>query len=122
VSPGRESRGDTSHMPDHGSSGPQVLARTRGPGGRDEGADEGAAVESKVMRVLKAHVRSGQLVVDEPIDLPEGSEVQVALVEDELDEAERAELESALEESEAEYAAGRGVSEDELWARLRAQR
>ncbi len=74
------------------------------------------------MRVLKAHVKGGQLVVDEPVDLPEGSEVRVALVDDEMDEAERAELEAALEESEAELEAGRGVSEDELWARLRALR
>jgi hypothetical protein len=75
------------------------------------------------MRVLKAHVRGGRLVLDEPTDLPEGSEVQVALVDDDgMDEAERAELEAALEESEAEIEAGRGVSEDELWARLRALR
>jgi len=75
------------------------------------------------MRVLKAHVKDGQLVVDEPLDLPEGSEVRVALVgDDEVDEAERAELEAALVESEAEIDAGRGVAEEELWARLRALR
>jgi predicted DNA-binding antitoxin AbrB/MazE fold protein len=75
------------------------------------------------MRVLKAHVKDGQLVLDEPVDLPEGSEVRVALVgDDEMDDAERAELEVALEESEAELDAGRGVGEDELWARLRALR
>jgi predicted DNA-binding antitoxin AbrB/MazE fold protein len=75
------------------------------------------------MRVLKAHIKGGQLVVDEPVDLPEGSEVRVALLDDdEMDEAERAELEAALEESEAELDAGLGVREDELWARLRALR
>lgn len=75
------------------------------------------------MRVLKAHVKGGQLVVDEPVDLPEGSEVRVALVDDdEMGDAERAALEEALEESEAELDAGKGVSEDELWARLRALR
>jgi predicted DNA-binding antitoxin AbrB/MazE fold protein len=75
------------------------------------------------MRVLKAHVKGGRLVLDEPVDLPEGSEVRVALVDDEdMDEAERAELEAAIEQSEAELDAGLGVSEDELWARLRALR
>ena len=75
------------------------------------------------MRVLKAHIKGGQLVVDELVDLPEGSEVRVALLDDdEMDEAERAELEAALEESEAELDAGLGVREDELWARLRALR
>jgi hypothetical protein len=49
------------------------------------------------MRVFKAHVKGGQLVVDEPLDLPEGSEVRVALVDDEMDEVERAELEAVLE-------------------------
>jgi len=75
------------------------------------------------MRVLRAHVKNGQLVLDEPVDLPDGSEVRVALVGgEELDDAGRAELEAALEESEAELDAGRGVGEDELWARLRAIR
>ena len=34
------------------------------------------------MRVLKAHVRGGRLLVDEPIDLPDGSELRVALIEE----------------------------------------
>jgi hypothetical protein len=75
------------------------------------------------MRALKAHVRGGQLVLDEPTELPEGTEVELVPVEDdELDEAGRAELEAALDESEAELDAGEGVGEDQLWARLRALR
>ncbi len=73
------------------------------------------------MRALKAHVRGGRLVLDEPTDLPDGTEVELVAV-DELDETERSELEAALEESEAELDAGRGVGEDPLWARLRALR
>jgi hypothetical protein len=77
----------------------------------------------EVMRVLKAHVRDGRVVVDEPTELLEGSEVRVALVDDdEMDEAERSKLEEALEESEAELEAGLGVSEDQLWEKLRALR
>lgn len=90
-----------------------------------EGRWPGGAKDTKMgiaMRVLKAHVRGGQLVVDEPVDLPEGAEVRVVLVDDELDDAERAELEAALEQSEAELDAGQGATEDELWARLRALR
>ena len=74
------------------------------------------------MRVLKAHVRSGRLVLDEPTDLPEGSEVQVVVDEDDFDDAERAKLEEALEASEAEFDAGQGITEEEFWARLRASR
>jgi hypothetical protein len=45
------------------------------------------------MRALKAYVRGGRLVLDEPTNLPEGAEVRVALVDgDELDDHERAEL------------------------------
>ena len=44
----------------------------------------------------------------------------MALVDDELDDAERAELEAAIEESEAELDAGQVVTEEELWAQLRA--
>ncbi len=78
------------------------------------------------MRALKAHVRSGRILVDEPTDLPEGTEIELVPL-DELDEygmtrEERAQLDAALEESEADIAAGRLISEEEFWARLRASR
>jgi hypothetical protein len=60
----------------------------------------------RVMRVLKAHIRGGQVVVDEPGELPEGEEVQVLLGGDEMHDAERAALDAALDESEAEAARG----------------
>jgi len=73
------------------------------------------------MRVLKAHVRSGRLLLDEPTDLPDGSEVQLGVIDlDELDDNERAKLDAALDEAEAEFEAGQVVSEEELWATLRA--
>ncbi len=73
------------------------------------------------MKALKAHVRGGRLVLDEPTNLPEGAEVRLALIDDdELDDAERAELHAAIVAAEAELDAGQAVSEDELWARLRA--
>jgi hypothetical protein len=60
-------------------------------------------------------------VLDEPTNLPEGAEVRVALVDDdELDEADRAKLHAAIVAAEAELDAGKAVTEDELWSRLRA--
>jgi len=60
-------------------------------------------------------------VLDEPTNLPEGAEVRVALVDgDELDDRERAELHAAIMAAEAELDAGQAVTEDDLWARLRA--
>ena len=74
-----------------------------------------------LMRSLKAHVRGGRLVLDEPTNLPEGAEVKVALVDsDDLDDAERAELHAAILAAEQELDDGQVVTEDDLWARLRA--
>jgi len=55
------------------------------------------------MRSLKAHVRGGRLVLDEPTNLSEGVEVRVALVDsDDLNDAERAELRAAILAAERE--------------------
>ena len=75
------------------------------------------------MQALKAHVKGGRLLLDEPTDLPEGAEVQVAIVDgDELDAKERSELHTAIAAAEAEIDAGQAVSEEEFWAILRACR
>lgn len=59
------------------------------------------------MKALRAHVQNGQIVLDEPVDLPEGAAVEVLLPEhDDLTGAEHAELELAIEESAAEFARG----------------
>jgi hypothetical protein len=59
------------------------------------------------VKALKAHVQNGQIVLDEPVELPEGVAVEVLLPEnDELTDVERAELETALEESAAQFARG----------------
>ncbi|HEU0030514.1 MAG TPA: hypothetical protein VFQ53_07775 [Kofleriaceae bacterium] len=59
------------------------------------------------MKAVKAHVHNGQIVLDEPLELPEGVAVEVLLPEnDELTDEERRELENAVEESAAELARG----------------
>jgi hypothetical protein len=57
---------------------------------------------------IKARVRASRLVVDEPTDLPEGTELELLPLEpgDWLDEADRAALHEALRESDADVAAG----------------
>ena len=75
------------------------------------------------MRALKAHVRAGRLLLDEPTGLPDGTEVRVALVDDDdLDDGERAKLHAAIQAGEDELDAGQAVGEDELRARLRVIR
>jgi len=76
------------------------------------------------MRALKAHVRSGRIVVDEPTDLLEGTELElVPLVDEyEMTPEERAQLDAMIEESEAEIARGESVSLEQLWETLRSIR
>jgi hypothetical protein len=75
------------------------------------------------MQPLKAHVKDGRLVLDAPTDLPEGSEVELYLVEDDdFEPEERARLIEAIEEAEAEIDRGEYVDGFEFIAHLRAKR
>jgi hypothetical protein len=71
---------------------------------------------------LKARVRAGRLVFDEPTDLPEGTEVELLPLDpgDWLDEASRTALHQALQESELDVAAGRLIDAEEILAELRS--
>ncbi len=72
---------------------------------------------------LKATVRDGRLVLDEPTTLPEGTEVELLPLDpgDWLDDADRAALHAALRRSEADVVAGRMVEAAEVLKRLRAR-
>ena len=73
--------------------------------------------------MVKAHVRDGRLVVDEPTDLPEGTEMDLLPLDpgDWLDEAERAALHEALRQSDADVSAGRLVDAEEILKDLRSR-
>ena len=75
-----------------------------------------------VMQLLKAHVRGGRLVLDEPSDLPEGAEVEVAVLGDDLGPEDRAELHASLDRALDDSDAGRGVDAREYLAQYRARR
>jgi predicted DNA-binding antitoxin AbrB/MazE fold protein len=66
------------------------------------------------MGALKAIVRNGRLVLDEPTDLPEGSEVEVALVTEETDPELLAELDASADDEKA----GRLADMKDVLARL----
>jgi hypothetical protein len=69
---------------------------------------------------LKAHVRGGRLVLDEPTELPEGSEVELVLVDDgdALDDDDRERLHASLLRSAEQFREGRGIDADHALARL----
>ena len=72
---------------------------------------------------IKARVRAGRLLVDEPTDLPDGTEVELLPLDpgDWLDEADRAALHEALRESDADVAAGNLVDAGEVLKELRSR-
>ncbi len=74
------------------------------------------------MRVLKAHVKGGRLLLDEPTDLPEGAEVELVLPAEEFDPGERTRLDAALERSMAQARAGRFVDSEIVIRKLRSGR
>ncbi|MBU0661688.1 hypothetical protein KKG22_05975 [Patescibacteria group bacterium] len=75
---------------------------------------------AKIMTV-RARVLDGRLVLDEPTDLPDGTEVELAVVDDgdELDDEDRARLHAALDRADAQLKAGRFVPGEDVIARLR---
>ncbi len=75
------------------------------------------------MHAVKVQVRNGQLVVEEPAELPEGSVwglVRVDSLTDEMDAEEHAEFLRGLESSAAEADAGKLVDAADVLAKLRA--
>ncbi|MGH7438592.1 MAG: hypothetical protein ACRENE_23130 [Polyangiaceae bacterium] len=80
------------------------------------------------MQPLRAHVRHGRLVLDEPTDLPEGEEVALLPVDgvlaaggDGLDENERARLHQSLRRGLEDVKAGRTVDARKVIDKLRAR-
>ena len=73
---------------------------------------------------LKGRVKAGRLLVDEPIDLPDGTEVELAVVDpgDDLEDAERERLHAALLEAQEEIDRGQGIPAERVIERLRRRR
>jgi hypothetical protein len=77
-----------------------------------------------LVTALRAHVVNGRIVVDEPVDLPDGAEVRVYLYDaaaDGMSKEDRAALEGALEESIAEADAGKLIDADDVLDELRGR-
>jgi hypothetical protein len=71
---------------------------------------------------IKARVHQGRFVVDEPTELPEGTEVDLLPLDpgDWLDAEDRAALHRALLASQEDFEAGRLVDAEEVLRELRA--
>ena len=67
-------------------------------------------------------MKDGRLLVAEPTDLPEGAEVEVVVLGDDLSPEERTELPFALDRALDDADAGRGVDAWEYVKQYRARR
>jgi hypothetical protein len=67
------------------------------------------------MSAIVAKVRNGRIHVDEPTDLPDGTTVQLYVVDqgDEIDEDERQALDDAIDEASESVARGEKIPADE---------
>ena len=78
------------------------------------------------MVILRAHVRSGRIVADDPTDLPEGTAVELAVLDDLHDEdddlsvEERAEVEASIDRGLEQAARGEGSPAEDVLRRLRS--
>jgi hypothetical protein len=72
---------------------------------------------------IQARVQDGRLIVDEPTNVPEGTEVRLLPLDpsDWLDDEDRAALHEALAQSEADVKAGRLFDAAEVLKGLRPQ-
>ena len=111
-----------------------VGASTRGRAARQGGAGsealgQGSEYDGDRMKALKAQVRGGRLVLDEPTELPEGEEVELVPLDevlanggDYLDDEERERLHESLRESIRQMKAGQVVDAATALSELRAHR
>jgi hypothetical protein len=80
------------------------------------------------MRALKAHVRGGRLLLDEPTDLPDGEVVELVPLDevlanggDYLDVEDRERLHASIDRGLADAHAGRTTDARQVMAELRAR-
>lgn len=75
------------------------------------------------MGALKAVVRDGRLVLDEPTELPEGTEVSLAVndEDDDMGDDERLRLHESLHRGLVRARAGQVVDADEVIGKLLAR-
>jgi hypothetical protein len=74
------------------------------------------------MQVFKVQVKNGRLALDVPTDLPDGAEVEVVVIDDELTADERLALHASLDRALDGSEAGRGMDAVEYLRQYRACR
>ena len=97
--------------------------RREGPGLGTRMAALGGPWQGESTHALRATVKDGHLMLDEPVDLPDGTVVDLMPVDDgdDLDDDDRARLHAALNRSQKDFLAGKGIPAEEVLAELSAR-
>jgi hypothetical protein len=74
------------------------------------------------MTPLKAVVKNGRIVVDEPTELPEGTEIELVPVDEDFDPEERARLLAAIDDGIEDFERGDHMDGFDFIAEMRAKR
>ena len=76
-----------------------------------------------VAKAMKAVVRNGRIVLDEPTTLPDGSVLELQVVDpgDDMSDHERERLHNALDESLEQADRGETIPADGVFAELRSR-
>ena len=74
------------------------------------------------MQARKIQVKDGRLVLDVATDLPDGAEVEVLVIDDELTSEERAELHASLDRALEDSDRGWGMNAGEYLEQYQAGR
>jgi predicted DNA-binding antitoxin AbrB/MazE fold protein len=74
------------------------------------------------MQALKVEVKNGRLKLDEPTDLPDGAEVEIVVIDDQLTTEERAELHASLDRALDDSEAGRSMDAGDFLKQHRERR
>ena len=74
------------------------------------------------MHALKTQVKNGRVTIDEPTNLPDGAEVEVVVLDDELSADERAALHASLDRALDDSEAARGMDAWDYLKQYRARR
>jgi len=97
------------------------LAPTKGRRTKQALSFRGRSTIRLGMHARKIQVKNGRLVLDEATDLPDGAEVEILVIDDELTSEERAELHASLDRALDESDAGRGMDAWDYLERYRAR-
>lgn len=101
--------------------GPAKSRSSWRPGSRHGHKHRSRVILNHVLAV-KAHVRGGRIIVDEPTDLPEGAALDLVVVgNDDLDEPDEVALMASLDRALDDEDGGRLVDVEEILAEVREQ-